>query len=420
MKILLIGSGGREHSLAWKLTQSPRCEQLFIAPGNAGTAQHGTNVSMGVSDFAAHQAFVEQEGIDMIVVGPEQPLVDGIYDFFAKHPVAVIGPSQAAAELEGSKDFSKTFMKRYGIPTARYASFEAHQKQEALQYIANHPLPVVIKASGLAAGKGVLICESREHARYVVEDMLSGKSFGEAGTTIVIEEFLKGIEISIFVLTDGKDYVVLPSAKDYKRIGEGDTGLNTGGMGAVSPVPFADKAFLETVDQEIIRPTVAGIRADGLDYKGFIFIGLMVVDGTPLVLEYNVRMGDPETEVVMPRLDADLVDLLEGVHLGTLSQQQFNIHPQTCTTVMLVSGGYPGKYEKGKVISGLDSVSNSIVFHAGTRQEGENVLTNGGRVLAISSLGDSIEAAVAKSLQNAEKVRFEGRFFRRDIGQDLM
>jgi phosphoribosylamine--glycine ligase len=421
MKILLIGSGGREHALAWKLTQSPSCEQLWIAPGNAGTAQLGTNVNIGVSDFDAIKSLVEKEGIEMIVVGPEQPLVDGIYDFFQNHPVAVIGPSQAAARLEGSKEFSKRFMQENNIPTAKYASFDASQAEEALAYVAEHPLPVVIKASGLAAGKGVLICESHEHARYVIEEMLSGESFGEAGTTVVVEEFLKGIEISIFVLTDGKDYVILPSAKDYKRIGEGDTGLNTGGMGAVSPVPFADQAFRDLVEQTIIKPTIVGIQKEKLDYKGFIFIGLMVVDGKPSVLEYNVRLGDPETEVILPRLETDLVDLFCGVRDGNLKAKTFAISPRTCCTVMLVSGGYPGQYEKGKVIYGWDHIEDkSILFHAGTATRKGRVVTNGGRVLAISSLGDNIAEAVSQSLRNAENISFEGKFFRRDIGIDLM
>ena len=420
MKILVIGSGGREHALAWKIAQSPRCEQIFIAPGNAGTSQVGTNVSINVSDFAEVESFVNTQGIDMVVVGPEQPLVDGIADYLNAKNIPVIGPSQAGAELEGSKEFSKVFMQKHGIPTAAYASFTSTQVDEALNYLENHSLPVVVKASGLAAGKGVLICETREHAAEVVKDMLSGSSFGSAGETIVIEEFLQGIEISVFVLTDGKDYKLLPSAKDYKRIGEGDTGLNTGGMGAVSPVPFADQAFMDLVEETIVKPTVNGLKADGIDYKGFIFIGLMVVNGKPSVLEYNVRMGDPETEVVMPRLNADLIDLFEGVANETLGEKAFDLDPRTCTTVMLVSGGYPGSYEKGKTMTGFEKVEDSILFHAGTKENNGEVVTNGGRVLAVSSYGSSIEEAVGKSLKNAKKIDFEGKYYRSDIGQDLM
>ncbi|MEO0470685.1 MAG: phosphoribosylamine--glycine ligase [Bacteroidota bacterium] len=420
MKILIIGSGGREHALAWKMAQSPRCEQLWIAPGNAGTASLGTNVPIGVSDFDGLRALIDQEGIEMMVVGPEQPLVDGITDAFADHPVLVVGPNQRGAELEGSKEFSKRFMQKYRIPTAAYASFDSHQIAEAEAYIAKQSLPVVVKASGLAAGKGVLICESHAEAQAATREMLSGSSFGEAGTTVVIEEFLQGIEISIFVLTDGKDYVLLPSAKDYKRIGEGDTGLNTGGMGAVSPVPFADQAFVDEVEQSIVQPTVRGLQTEGIDYRGFIFIGLMVVNGKAYVLEYNVRMGDPETEVVLPRLEADLVDVMESVAQQKLDQQTVSFRPETCTTVMLVSGGYPGKYEKGKAMSGFDQTENSILFHAGTKALDGQILTNGGRVLAISSLGPDIQTAVAQSLANADKIQFEGKFFRRDIGQDLM
>ncbi|MFK7922099.1 MAG: phosphoribosylamine--glycine ligase [Bacteroidia bacterium] len=420
MKILLIGSGGREHALAWKMAQSPRCEHIFIAPGNAGTGNVGTNINLDVSDHTAVADFVRDNGVDIVVVGPEQPLVEGIYDSLNARGIAVVGPSQAAAQLEGSKDFSKRFMQKYGIPTAAYAAFESHQLSEAMAYIDQQAMPIVVKADGLAAGKGVLICETAEHAKQVATEMLSGESFGEAGTTVVIEEFLKGIEISIFVLTDGEHYHLLPSAKDYKRIGEGDTGLNTGGMGAVSPVPFADADFVAAVDRDIVQPTMRGIREEQLDYKGFIFIGLMVVDGKAYVLEYNVRMGDPETEVIMPRLDADLIDLFEGVVNGNLHEKSLSISPQTCTTVMLVSGGYPGSYKKGKMIRGFEQVEGSILFHAGTKQAEIAVVTNGGRVLAISSLGDSIEEAVSQSLRNAETISFDGKFFRRDIGQDLL
>lgn len=420
MKILILGSGGREHAFAWKIAQSPKCKALFIAPGNAGTAELGTNVNISPVDFPALESFVQKEGIELIFVGPEVPLVAGVADFFEERGVPVIGPNKAGAELEGSKAYSKTFMQKYGIPTAAYASFDANQQTEALAYLDTHELPIVVKASGLAAGKGVLICESREHAKEVVAEMLSGEAFGEAGQTVVIEEFLKGIEISIFVLTDGDSYKLLPSAKDYKRIGEGDTGLNTGGMGAVSPVPFADAAFLKQVEESIVIPTLEGFKSEGIHYKGFVFIGLMVVDGVPQVLEYNVRMGDPETEVVLPRLKADMVDLFEGVAEGTLGDKAFEIDPRTCTTVMLVSGGYPGTYEKGKPMEGLEKTEDSILFHAGTTVVDGKVLTNGGRVLAISSFADSIEAAVAKSLKNAELISFEGKNYRKDIGKDLM
>lgn len=420
MKILLLGSGGREHALAWKMVQSPLCEQLFIAPGNAGTAQVGTNIAIGGSDFEAQLKVVNEHGIDLIVVGPEQPLVDGCYDYFTEKGIAVIGPSQAAAELEGSKAFSKTFMQSYGIPTAAYGTYEQEQVEEAVSFAKAQSLPVVVKASGLAAGKGVLICETHEEAEKGIREMLSGEAFGGAGSTVVIEEFLKGIEISIFVLTDGKDYVILPSAKDYKRIGEGDAGLNTGGMGAVSPVPFADEAFLDLVEKTIVKPTVDGIQDRGMDYKGFIFIGLMVVDGKPYVLEYNVRMGDPETEVVIPRLQTDMVELFIATRDQQLADKSLELDPRTCTTVMLVSGGYPEAYEKGKVMTGWVEKADSIYFHAGTKAEDDQIKTNGGRVLAISSFGESISEAVNRSLELADQVEFDGKYFRRDIGQDLM
>ncbi|MEM7659923.1 MAG: phosphoribosylamine--glycine ligase, partial [Bacteroidota bacterium] len=347
MKILLLGGGGREHALAWKLSQSPRCEALYIAPGNAGTAQHGTNVALKLSEQASVRQFAKEQEIDLVVVGPEQPLVDGMAATFAEAGIPFLGPSAVAAQLEGSKAFSKAFMQRHNIPTAAYASFEQGQEAELAAYLADHPLPVVVKASGLAAGKGVLICDSREQALSEATAMLAGTAFGEAGSTVVIEAFLQGIEISIFALCDGKDYVLLPSAKDYKRIGEGDTGLNTGGMGAVSPVPFADEAFLQQVKSTIVQPTLDGMAAEEMPFVGFLFIGLMVVNGTPYVLEYNVRMGDPETEVVMPRLQNDLVDLCEAAVQGRLADQSIAVDPRTCVTVMLVSGGYPGSYEKG-------------------------------------------------------------------------
>lgn len=419
MKILIIGSGGREHALAWKIAQSPRCDALFIAPGNAGTASLGTNLALDPSDFAALRALIDEHQIDLLLVGPERPLVKGITDYFADHSVKVIGPSQAAAQLEGSKDFAKRFMRAHSIPTARYMSFSQADLPQATAYLAEQPLPVVIKASGLAAGKGVLICQEHREAELAMREMLSGVSFGAAGETVVIEEFLPGIEMSVFVLTDGKDYVLLPSAKDYKRIGEGDTGLNTGGMGAVSPVPFAHDQFMSEVERDIVQPTMRGIQAEGLDFKGFIFIGLMVVKGKPYVLEYNVRMGDPEAEVVMPRLKSDLVALLEAVVEGRLGDQSVEVDPRACSTVMLVSGGYPGSYETGKPIRGLEPLTDVHIFHAGTTQRGQAVITSGGRVLAVSAFGDSIGAAVQRSLRGAEQIDFEGKYFRRDIGQDL-
>jgi len=420
MKVLLVGGGGREHALAWKISQSPRCEALFIAPGNAGTAQVGTNVDISPTDFAAMDHLIAQEGIDMVVVGPEQPLVVGIADYFEAQGIPVIGPNKAAAQLEGSKAFSKYFMEKYHIPTAKYKSFEDHQIDEAFNYLRNHPLPVVVKASGLAAGKGVLICETKDEAVKAVKDMLSGEAFGNSGRTVIIEEFLKGVEASIFLLTDGKDYLLLPTAKDYKRVGEGDTGLNTGGMGAVSPAPFIDSEMIALIEQTIIQPTLEGLQSEGLTYQGFIFIGLMIVDKVPYVLEYNARMGDPETQVIIPRLNNDLLDLLEATTNGTLKAQELDIDPQTCVTVVLVSGGYPGPYEKGMEITGLAKVENSWVFHAGTIAEGKQVLTNGGRVLAISSLGANIEQAVHQSLTNAVNIEFEGQYYRTDIGKDLL
>ncbi|MEM9983594.1 MAG: phosphoribosylamine--glycine ligase [Bacteroidota bacterium] len=421
MNILILGSGGREHALAWKIAQSPLCDQLFVAPGNAGTQALATNLAVDLADHEQIRGLVDAHEIELLLVGPEQPLVDGLTDALQDHPVKVVGPSQAAAQLEGSKDFSKRFMRDHGIPTARYRSFGADQLSDALDYLDGHPLPVVVKASGLAAGKGVLICEGKQEAKAALRGMLSGESFGQAGQTVVVEEFLQGIEISLFVLTDGKDYLMLPSAKDYKRIGEGDRGLNTGGMGAVSPVPFADEDFLAQAEAQIVQPTIAGIQAEGLDYRGFIFIGLMVVGDIAYVLEYNVRMGDPETEVVMPRLKSDLVPLLLACADGKLNTQSIELDPRTCATVMLVSGGYPGSYEKGKAMSGFaEAAETSLLFHAGTKTLNGQTVTNGGRVLAVSSFGASIGQAVSTSLSNAAKIKFEGRYFRRDIGQDLM
>lgn len=420
MNVLLLGSGGREHALAWKLAQSPRLRHLYIAPGNAGTRHHGENLPVNPMDFEAVLRTVREKSIDLVVVGPEQPLVAGIADFLEKNGVAVVGPNQEAAQLEGSKEFSKAFMQRHGIPTAGYAAFESGQLEEALAYVQAHSLPIVVKADGLAAGKGVLICQTANEAAATVQDMLSGAAFGDAGRKVVIEEFLTGIEISMFVLTDGEHHVLLPSAKDYKRIGEGDTGPNTGGMGSVSPVPFADEAFISLVNTTIVEPTVEGLKRDGIVYKGFIFIGLMVQNGVPYVLEYNCRMGDPETQSVVPRIDGDLLDLCEGVAKGDLHTRAFGIKPQTCAGIVMVSGGYPDAYDKGKVITGLDSVQEGRIFHAGTRLEQDQVLTDGGRVLFLSGEGNSIREAISQALRMAEQVQFDGAYFRTDIGRDLM
>ncbi len=423
MKVLLIGSGGREHALAWKIAQSPLLEKLFIAPGNAGTVQVGTNVPIGVNDFEALGQFALKESIDMIIVGPEDPLVKGIVDYFEQQPalkhIHVIGPSKQGAQLEGSKSFAKQFMLRHHIPTAAYQSFSSGQEQEAQNFLKKLSPPYVLKADGLAAGKGVVIVNTYDEAVAELHEMFSGK-FGAAGDQVVIEEFLSGIELSVFALTDGKNYIILPEAKDYKRIGEGDTGLNTGGMGAVSPVPFAGKEFMQKVEDRIVRPTIEGLRKEGISYKGFIFFGLINIGGEPVVIEYNARMGDPETEVVIPRIKSDLLALLQSVADETIEQQTLDISGQVATTVMLVSGGYPGDYEKGKVIEGIETTQNSIIFHAGTAVRDGHPVTAGGRVIAVSSLAGSIPEALNLSNQNAAKISFEGKYFRRDIGFDLV
>ena len=424
MRILLLGSGGREHALAWKMSQSSILEELFIAPGNAGTKKHGKNVDLSPTDFKAIKAFVLENNIDTVVVGPEDPLVQGIADFFEADDeiknVAVIGPNKTAAQLEGSKDFAKQFMARHGIPTAKYGTFTKDTLKEGYAFLESMKAPYVLKADGLAAGKGVLILNTLKEAKAELKSMLEDAKFGDASSRVVIEQFLKGIELSCFVITDGDAYKKLPEAKDYKRIGEGDTGLNTGGMGAVSPVPFANPTFLDKIENQIIIPTVKGLKAEGITYKGFIFFGIINVKNEPYVIEYNCRMGDPETEVVMPRLKSDLLDLIEGVATNTLSERDVQFDERSASTVMMVSGGYPESYEKGKKIDGLNSVTDSIVFHAGTANDGPVVISNGGRVLAATSYGKDLEAALKRSYDSLSKISFDKAYFRKDIGFDVV
>jgi phosphoribosylamine--glycine ligase len=425
MNVLLLGSGGREHAFAWKLFQNHNLRKLWIAPGNAGTAQYGENVNISPVDFEGIKKFVITKNIDLVMVGPEDPLVNGIYDYFEKDDllknVKLIGPSKHGALLEGSKDFAKIFMDKYSIPTAKYKTFTIDEIKQAKEYLKIIKPPYVLKADGLAAGKGVIICDEIMQAEDVLDEMLKNLKFGDAGKKVVIEQFLKGIELSVFVLTDGKSYKILPEAKDYKRIGEGDTGPNTGGMGAVSPVPFADETFMKKVEERVIKPTIAGLQKENIKYKGFIFIGLMNVGGNPFVIEYNVRMGDPETEVVLPRIKTDILDLLIAIADEKLDKVKIEIDERTAVTVMLVSQGYPDKSEKGKIISGLENVNGSLILHAGTTRNSKgNIITNGGRVIAVTSLDSDISQALQKSFENAEKIQFEGKYYRKDIGKDLL
>lgn len=424
MKVLLLGSGGREHALSLKITQSSNLEELYIAPGNAGTRLHGTNVEINVDDFEGIKHFITEKGIQLVVVGPEDPLVHGIRDYLESHEetkqVHIIGPGKSGAQLEGSKDFSKQFMVKHNIPTAKFGTFDKKTIVEAGAFLEKLKAPYVLKADGLAAGKGVLILNDLKEAKKELKNMLVAKKFGDASKKVVIEEFLKGVEMSVFVLTDGQSYKILPEAKDYKRIGEKDTGLNTGGMGAVSPVPFATTELMDKIETRIVRPTIRGLQESGIDYKGFLFIGLMIVKNDPYVIEYNCRMGDPETEVVMPRIKSDILDLFEGVYTETLSERDMEFDPRTAVTVMVVSGGYPEEYSKGHTIFGLNEVHGSQVFHAGTSSDGPVVKTNGGRVLAITSMAKDIYQALERSYANAKIINFEGAYYRRDIGKDLM
>ena len=423
MTILLLGSGGREHALAWKMLQSSKCTKLFVAPGNAGTGSIATNVNLKITDFEAIKAFALSEKVEMVVVGPEDPLVKGIFDFFQNdselNHIPVIGPSKQGAQLEGSKEFAKEFLVKHNIPTAGYDSFTKETVEKGCAFLETLQPPYVLKADGLAAGKGVLIIHDLAEAKQELRNMLVDAKFGEASSKVVIEEFLDGIELSCFVLTDGVNYKILPTAKDYKRIGEGDTGLNTGGMGAVSPVPFADAILLEKIESRIVKPTIEGLKKDNIQYKGFVFIGLINVKGEPIVIEYNVRMGDPETEVVIPRLQSDLVELFQAVANEKLNEINLEVTDKSAATIMVVSGGYPEEYVNGKVISGIETVTDSIVFHAGTKQDNDTIITNGGRVLAVTSLGDNFEDAIKKSYQNIEKLHFDTMYYRKDIGFDL-
>lgn len=424
MTILLLGSGGREHAFAYKIAQSPHCSKLFIAPGNTGTEKHGVNIPIQVTDFEAIEKFVLENTVDMMVVGPEEPLVKGISDFFERSEkvpsIPVIGPSARGAQLEGSKDFAKAFMKKHNIPTAGYATFTVENINEAFSYLENHPMPIVLKADGLAAGKGVVICATLEEAKKELNDMLQGK-FGAAGSKVVVEEFLEGVEMSVFILTDGKDYKLLPTAKDYKRIGEGDTGLNTGGMGAIAPVPFADHALMKKIEEQIIQPTMNGLQQDKIPYKGFIYFGLMIVSGEPFVIEYNCRMGDPETEAVIPLLKSDLVDLFLGVANESMHQKDVAILPYAAATVVLASGGYPQEFEKGKIVENLTQTSECLVFHAGTRKRANgDVETSGGRVIAVTAFGRKLPDAMKLANRNAEIISFDGKYYRKDIGEDVL
>ncbi len=425
MNILLLGSGGREHAFAWKIVQSPECSRLFVAPGNTGTADIAENVALSITDFEAIHRFVLGESVDLVVVGPEEPLVKGLVDFLQSQPdtatLPIVGPSQLGATLEGSKDFSKRFMQRNGVPTAAYETFSANEIEAGLAYLERQNLPIVLKADGLAAGKGVLICQTLEEAKTSLKEMLLEAKFGDASSKVVVEEFLSGIELSVFVATDGKSYKILPEAKDYKRIGEGDTGLNTGGMGAVSPVIFANTDFIKKVEEKIVKPTIAGLEKEEIDYKGFLFIGLMNKDGEPSVIEYNVRMGDPETEAVLPRIKSDFVGLLKGIATGTLDRYELEISPEYATTVVMVSGGYPGSYEKGFPISLPDNIEKSVIFHAGTSKNSQGEIVNqGGRVIAVTGFGKGLDEALANAFETVGKISWNKAYYRRDIGQDIL